>query len=346
MINPDYQYYGGWYPIYDKEGLVFSSLPINNKILRIIIKRTTPHLFHKFYNRDIVKEIKKNKIDVILAQYGPTGCSIMDACNETNTPLIVHFHGFDASEYDTFKKYSTSYKRLFSIAKSIIVVSNTMKDELVRNGASLEKIFYNPCGVDTNLFKGTDPSLNPLIFVSVGRFAPKKAPDLTIMAFNEVHNEINDSKLVMVGDGPLLGRCQKLVKAFNLSDSVIFKGVLQSNQIKEVLSFGRVFVQHSVRSEDGDMEGTPVSILEASAMGLPIVSTRHSGIVEAVIHGKTGFLVKEHDYKDMAKSMISLAKQPKLVKEFGKNAREHMINNYSLNYRIERLKNLMESVVS
>lgn len=342
MLNPDFEYYGGWYPRFNKEGVEFLKFPLNNNLLRGTIKNTMPSFYHKLYNRNIVEEIRRNKINVILAQYGPLGCSIMDACYETNTPLIVHFHGFDASEYATFKKYSHSYKKLFSIAKHIIVVSNVMKEELKRLGAAEEKFFYNPYGVDINLFDGTDPEKNPPLFVYVGRFAPKKAPDLTIRAFSEVHKEIKESQLIMVGNGPLLESCKKFVSQLNLQHSVIFKGVLTPLEIKNTLSISRAFVQHSVRAIDGDMEGTPNTILEASAMCLPIVSTRHSGITEAVIHNKTGFLVKEHDYKDMARYMIILAKDPILAKVMGMNGRKHMVDNYLLSYRMNRLNALLQ----
>ena len=346
MLKPDYEYYGGWYPKFNKEDKPFLNFPLNKDLLRGAIKNIFPSVYHKLYNKMISKEIRKNKIEIILAEYGPVGCSIMDACKQTNTPLVVHFHGFDASEYATFEKYGSKYKRLFSVAKKIVVVSNVMEEELKKFGAPEEKFFYNPYGVDINLFEGTDPSVNPPIFACVGRFAPKKAPNLTILAFNEVHKEVNESKLIMVGNGPMLDSCKTLVNELNLNESVIFKGVLNSVEIKKILSGSRAFVQHSVRADDGDMEGTPNTILEASAMALPVVSTEHSGIKEAVVHGKTGFLVKEHDYKEMSTYMLALARDPVLCKALGANGRKHMIENYSLNFRIKRLNDLIQSSIN
>jgi glycosyltransferase involved in cell wall biosynthesis len=346
MLKPDYEYYGGWYPRFNKEDEKYLKFPLNINLLRGPIKKLFPGVYHKLYNKNVANEIKKNNIDVILALYGPVGCSVMDACKETGTPLIVHFYGFDASEYATFKKYGALYKKLFSIAKYIVVLSNVMKEELKKLGAPEEKLFYNPCGADINLFEGIDVSLNPPVFACVGRFTPKKAPNLTILAFNEVHKEVKESKLIMVGNGPMLDFCKKLVNQLNLNEWVIFKGVLNPVEIKNIFSKSRAFVQHSVRANNGDMEGTPVVILEASAMALPVVSTEHSGIIEAVVHGKTGYLVKEHDYLKMAEYMITLANDPALSKELGTNGRKHMIENYSLNFRTKRLIELLQSSIN
>jgi glycosyltransferase involved in cell wall biosynthesis len=344
-LKPDHEYYGGWYPRFNKEGKTFLIFPLNINLIRGTIKKVFPYVYHKLYSKAVAQEIRNNKIAVILAEYGPLGCSIMDACQETNTSLIVHFHGFDASEYATFKKYGKSYQKLFSISKHIIVVSNAMKEELKKFGAPEEKLFYNPYGVDINLFDGTDVSVNPPIFVSVGRFIPKKAPNLTILAFNEVHKKINKAKLIMVGNGPMFKSCKELVNELNLNEFVIFKGVLFPDEIKIILSKARAYVQHSVRANDGDMEGTPNAILEASAMALPVVSTEHSGIVEAVVHGKTGYLVKEHEYLKMAEYMTTLANNPALSLELGTNGRKHIIENYSLDFRIKRLNELVQSSI-
>ena len=108
----------------------------------------------------------------------------------------------------------------------------------------------------------------------------------------------------------------------------------------------RAFVQHSVTAKDGDMEGTPNTILEASAMGLPIISTKHAGIKEAVIHEKTGFLVDEHDYLKMSEFMMLLVQNPELAGKLGKNPRIHMEKNYSMDYRIKVLKDLIKGSIS
>src|SRR3546814_21143924 len=99
----------------------------------------------------------------------------------------------------------------------------------------------------------------------------------------------------MAGIGPLWQQTKELAARLNLEKAIDFAGVLTHEQVYERMKHTRAFVQHSVTAAAGDSEGTPNSILEASAAGLPVVSTRHAGIKEAVRHEETGFLVEEHD---------------------------------------------------
>jgi glycosyltransferase involved in cell wall biosynthesis len=105
----------------------------------------------------------------------------------------------------------------------------------------------------------------------------------------------------------------------------------------------RVFVQHSVRTSGGDSEGTPVSILEAGATGLPVVSTRHAGIKDVVQHKSTGFLVEEGDVEGMAEYMLELGSKPSLAGSMGRQARQHIAQNFSLEENIRRLSEVLEA---
>ncbi len=346
FINAQFEYHKGWYPYINKNEKNILSFPIKNIILRGAIKRISPHFFHRLYTAQFSNLIRTNRIKVVLAEYGPTGCAVMDACERERIPLIVHFHGFDSSDHATLKKYDDSYRKLFNISRYIVVVSEIMKNELIKLGAPVNKIVNNPYGVDLDFFDGAKPENSPPVFVAVGRFAEKKAPDLTIRAFYEVYKVNQDVKLIMIGDGPLLKSCKDLVNELKLNDNVEFKGVLNREEILKTLKTGRVFVQHSVRAKSGDMEGTPNTILEASATGLPIVSTFHAGISEAVIHQKTGFLVQEHDYLKMAEYMSDLINNPEKAGQYGRNSREYMLEKYSIQYRYSKLRDLMLAAIN
>jgi glycosyltransferase involved in cell wall biosynthesis len=96
-----------------------------------------------------------------------------------------------------------------------------------------------------------------------------------------------------------------------------------------------------LRTASGDSEGTPNTILEASATGLPIVSTKHAGIREAVVDGQTGYLVEEGEYEIMAQKIIDLLGNPALVESMGAAARKHMEQHYEMSFRIQSLKNIL-----
>jgi len=111
--------------------------------------------------------------------------------------------------------------------------------------------------------------------------------------------------------------------------------------IAEIFSQARAYVQHSVVAGNGDCEGTPNSILEAAASGLPVVSTRHAGIKEAVVHDQTGFLVDEWDEAGMAAAMLRLAEDPALATRMGQAGRKHMEANYAADVRLKALAEIL-----
>ena len=100
-------------------------------------------------------------------------------------------------------------------------------------------------------------------------------------------------------------------------------------------------MQHSVTATTGDQEGFPVSLAEAAAHGLPIVSTIHSGITENVINGETGYLVQEYDYETMAEKIICLINDPALAQKLGMNGRKHILELCKPGLRTEKIKTLL-----
>ena len=142
----------------------------------------------------------------------------------------------------------------------------------------------------------------------------------------------------MVGDGEMLDYCRNLVTKLNISEAVKFLGRKTPEQISALHKEVRCFIQHSMKSSKGDSEGLPVSLIEALSSGLPVVSTRHAGIVEAVQHGENGFLVEEGDIENMALYMNRIAGDPVLVHNMSIKAREMILKSYSLENQVEKLR--------
>lgn len=341
-LKPKILLWEGWYPSVLPNQKSFLPFPFNYIGIRGTLRNLFPYFYHKLYTHFLASYLQKNKIDTLLANYGPMGVALSDACVRANVKLFVHFHGFDAAEYQTLEKYKEKYKVLFRKATGIIVVSNDMKDQLLGLGANEATIYLNPYGVEIGKFFGAKPENKLPIFISVGRFTAKKAPLLTIKAFEKVLKSLPNAKLIMIGEGELWEDAKRLVDRLKLSESIEFKGKKSPKEIAEYLREAKVFVQHSLRAKNGDSEGTPNTILEASATGLPIISTRHAGIKDAVVHGETGFLVKEGDWEMMATYMVQLVQDPQLAGKMGRSARKHMEENYEMSKRVQILREILE----
>jgi len=290
--------------------------------------------------------LKKARVSVVLAEYGTTAIPLLKPCIRAGIPLVVHFHGYDAYNHDVLEQHLDDYRSLFKGAAAIIAGSHAMEDHLLEIGARRETLFYNPGGgVDLSQYEIADMSTDHPVFVAIARFVDKKAPQLTILAFAKVLQECPEAELIMIGEGPLLEACKQLANGLNVQSSIQFLGKQDRSQAAKVLKQARAFVQHSLTTTYGDSEGTAITILEAGAAGLPVVSTRHGGIKESVFHGETGFLVEERDVSKMAFYMTELAKNPEKAREMGRKAREHVGRNFSVELVMENLHAILQNAV-
>ncbi|HVW12271.1 MAG TPA: glycosyltransferase [Mucilaginibacter sp.] len=332
--------YGGAFPVYDDKGkyLIRSKLGLLSYLIqkRIFRKKNIG-----VRTRALVNYFIKEKIDVVFAEYGMVGAMVTDACKRASVPLVIQFHGADVHHRQTVAAYYKYYREAFKYADKLVAVSRDMVNELVRLGAPAEKVVEASCGVDTEKFPLVDVLHSGRQFLSIGRFVEKKSPSSVVKAFKIVSEKFPDARLTMVGDGPLFDETKELVGKLGLEKSIELTGVLKTGQIKALITRSRCFVQHSVTAASGDMEGTPVTILEAGASGLAIVSTLHAGIKEAVVNGETGFLVPEHDIEGMAQCMIRIAADAELASRLGIKESEYIYKNYRIQDRINTLTSIL-----
>lgn len=326
--------HSGRYPERKEDGTLLSPklFWLLHKAIKIAVGRN-----NFFSNYGVKKHLKENKIDLIWANYGISGAHMVPAAKALNIPLITIFHGHDATDKKLLKIYKRKYARLFKQAAYIIAVSEEMKKRLINIGANPEKLKVIPYGINIENFKPQLETPQKMNFLAVGRFTAKKGPTITIRAFYKVLQKYPEATLTMVGKkSGLYEECQKLVDELGIQNSVIFTGIMDQTQIAGMMRTCFAYVQHSIIAPNGDMEGTPLSILEAGASGIPIVSTRHAGIKEAVVHGSTGYLVDEKDEDGMARYMIELCDNPEMAKSFGLNGRKHIEENYVLEKQIRK----------
>lgn len=293
--------------------------------------------------RRTVELLHARGIQVVLAEYGNMGHMLVDTCREAGVPLVTHFHGFDAHVHRLAEEYH-GYKALFAQAAALVVVSRSMEQRLLALGAPREKVHYNCYGIDVERFHPANAAQAPPQFLAVGRFVDKKAPQLTLLAFQKVAQRHPDARLVMVGGGPLWEACRQMVEALGLQERVELCGVQPPERIAALLRASRAFVQHSVVTAEGDSEGTPLAVLEAMASGLPVVATRHAGIADVVAHEERGLLCAERDVEAMAAHMLHLAEDPSLAGAMGARGRAYVEAHHRVEDRIAALQAILDGV--
>ncbi len=306
--------YGGYLPTHATQDWRQEGSPIPKANPPFWKKRPKDQQAQSAYN--LQRWLKKNRPDVVLAQYGPSGVMLAEICKALKIPLVVHFHGYDAYRRDTLETYGLQYPALFRMAECI-AVSFDMRQQLIKLGASEKRIAICRYGVDLERFGQVPMPDGPFTFLFVGRFVPKKAPDQLLRVFASLRLRLPEVRLQMVGDGELLEECQRLATELNLGASVDFLGVLSPQEVAGKLAECHALVLPSRRTELGDSEGTPLVILEACAAMRPVIATRHGGIPEVISDGENGLLMNENDLEGLQAAMDHLANNPYKARQLG-----------------------------
>ena len=191
---------------------------------------------------------------------------------------------------------------------------NRQKLFTINNGIELEKIKKLQDGYEID-YKEIFENKKIIKYITIGRLAEEKGHKVLIEAFSKVKSKIDNSKLVIIGTGPLKQQIEVQIKDKDLKNDVILLG-LRKNPYKYLVK-SDIFVLSSKH------EGFPNVLLEALACGLPIISTDcKTGPREILNNGNFGFLVKVNDPEDLARKMIFLAKDKVLLNKYSKKSKE------------------------
>jgi colanic acid/amylovoran biosynthesis glycosyltransferase len=292
---------------------------------RLLYRKSSEQTIMDFERRSLMQFFKKTQIkaDFAVIEYGTSAYKFVSALSSLNIPYVICFHGYDATAYLGFNWYTRKITEICNSSCMNVVPSNHLRRRLELIGVKNELITVAPCSPNYDELPKRQPK-NPITITALGRMTEKKCPEALIYAAKLVVNQSPKVKFDIIGGGPLLKECERLVTELGLSENVNLLGVLEHQQALNVLAEASVFVQHSVTSAHGDQEGFPVAIAEASAMGIPIVSTCHSGIPEGIIDGVTGFLVQEHDFEAMAERILTLIGSDALRTQMGNEGSIHI----------------------
>ena len=280
-----------------------------------------------------------------IIEYGTSAFVFAPVLIEKNIPFVITFHGYDCSMYLGFQWYRSAIVELCKLSIAVVVPSHHLRRRLQLIGVPEEKITIEPCAPQFSNLPKTDSSAE-LSVVALGRLTEKKCPEALVHAARLVVQEFPEVQFHIIGDGPLRKRVECLIDDFDLAKNVTLHGALKHKDALALLSQGTIFIQHSVTSSLGDQEGFPVAIAEALGMGIPVVSTYHSGITEAIIPGVSGYLVQEHNFEDMARYITSLLQDRHVRRNMGKKGKESIVIVAGPLSREKKLSMLIENAIT
>jgi colanic acid/amylovoran biosynthesis glycosyltransferase len=297
------------------------------------------------------KRVGDLRAQLIHAHFGIDGVLALPLARAVKLPLIVTLHGYDATISDaefaktrTGRLYLNRRRDLWRHAAAILCVSDFIRAKALEAGFPEAKLRQQYIGVDPTRFRRTEQTGSVPSVLFVGRLVEKKGCDVLIRAMQIVQQQIPSVQTNIVGDGPLRSPLETLAKSLQVNCT--FLGSCPSERIKQLLERSSLLCLPSRTASNGDTEGLPMVILEAQAMGVPVVSSLHAGIPEAVIHGLTGMLAPEEDYETLAEYLTLLLARDDLRLLFGSRAATFVRDKFNLEIHTRALEDIYEEVTS
>jgi len=262
-------------------------------------------------------------------------------------PLIVSFHGSDVRDLKNIckGKIAEAWRELLLSVRAAVVVSadlgarmtaalgDTLKPTVIYNGVDADALTAG-ARAEAAQFAGSR------VILSIGKFEHQKGQDILIKAFAALAQEHGDLKLMLVGasDSALPGlRAQCL--QMRIADRVLFRPDVPHDQIAACFREATVFALPS-RSEGGP----PLVILEAGALGLPVVASRVGGIPEIITDGTTGVLVEPDNEVELARSLHAVLTSPAAARAMGERLRNRVLEHFTWSSTHAQYVGLLESV--
>ena len=267
------------------------------------------------------KILKKEQPDIIVSFLPMPSYRILLLRNVIKVPIIISDRNDPNKEYKSFiNKFLM--KRLYKRADGFVFQTEEQRRYFSKDIQNKSVVIYNPIKDEFLNANKTIQKENTII--SVGRLVEQKNQKMLIEAFAKIAKEYPNYKLKIFGTGPLELKLKKQIEELNLADKIILCGVC--DDIKNELEKSKIFVLSS------DYEGMPNALIEAMAVGLPVISTNCpcGGPKELIENEKNGLLIEVGSIEELTKKMKYLIENQKKAEEMGENAEKIK---YKLNSR-------------
>jgi glycosyltransferase involved in cell wall biosynthesis len=318
--------YTRWKPILVGTHRVEPGLPIDGLELRLL-HSATPTLRSRLFKRLLrelhvappggVRRLQAENAALVHVHFGTDAVDYWPLIRQLDLPVVITLHGFDINihkeewQRDRGSLANRRYPgRLLRLSRQrgvhFVAVSEAIRRRAIAYGISADAITVRYIGIDRSrfAFSGVPVTKRPPRVLYVGRLVEKKGGELLLRAFARVRHAVPAAELVMAGDGPLAARFREVATRERIP--VQFLGSVSSVEIKRQIDAARVFCLPSITAANGDAEGLPISILEAQACGVPVVTSARGGVTEGIIPGATGFAFDEGDAATLAARLIEL----------------------------------------
>jgi glycosyltransferase involved in cell wall biosynthesis len=251
-------------------------------------------------------------------------------------PFSMTVHG--PEEFDRAAGIGLSQK--IAAARFVVAISQFTRSQLFRHcpASMWDKIHVVHCGLDRQFL---DAPATPLPeapgLVCVGRLCEQKGQMLLLRAIAQLREEFPSLRLALAGDGPMRGELEAEIERLRLADAVRITGSIDAQRVQEEIQAARALVLPSFA------EGLPVVLMEAMALGRPVVSTYVAGIPELVEHGRNGWLVPAGSVDRLVEALREVLAAPvEQLARMGQEGRRVVLERHDAAREAEKLGELFK----
>ena len=262
---------------------------------------------------------------LIHAHFGRGGALALPIARALGLPLVVTFHGGDATKDGPYRSrlFPTIFQRrcaaLQREAALIVCVSEHIRAELLARNFPAAKLKVIRYGVEPEADGEMQQLADRPYLLFVGRFVEKKGVAHLLEAMRALESESAAVDLILIGDGPIAEALERQASGLKHAR---FLGWLPNDQVRRFMRGALALCVPSVAARSGDAEGLPNVVLEAMACAVPVIGSQAGGIAEAIEHGRTGFVVPQADPQAIAEPVRWLLRDPALRGRMGHAARD------------------------
>ncbi len=283
--------------------------------------------------------IRRQGFDLIVSgqpvETAPFGARL---AREFHLPSLVHTFAEDVTSFLTHPILGRMMRGALTQAGAVTTISHFTRDHLLRLGVSPERIVLLYPGVVPERWQDTGRAAEirrryelegKRVVITVSRLIPRKGHDVVLQALPQVLKKVPNAVYLIVGDGPQEAHLRSLADSLGLQNSVRFAGSIPNAETVDYYHASDVFVMPNRRMSNGDIEGFGLVFLEANVCGLPVIGGRSGGAVDAIEHGRTGFLVEPTSVEEVADRLIELLTQEDRAREMGTVGRQRVLDNFT-----------------
>jgi colanic acid/amylovoran biosynthesis glycosyltransferase len=288
--------------------------------------------------------------DIVHAHFGPNGrlAVRLREAGRIAGAVVTTFHGYDLTQWLN-RRGAGYYRPLFERGELMLPVSHRLGQELVRAGCRPEKVLVHHMGISCRRIERRAWHGWPrdeVRLITVARLVEKKGVELGVEAVAGLAGRYPGLRYTIIGDGPLRSMLERLVATRGVGHVIKLAGWMTQAETLSEIARSDLMLAPSRTPPSGDEEGIPVVLMEAMAVGVPVLSTRHGGIPELVHDNVSGRLVNEGNVDALTMALRELLDRREVWPDMGRRGRSVIEADFDLDHLNDRLVEIYREVSS